>query len=100
MNNNTNIAGTDLISGFRRFSIQLEGEPIIGQHTFVPPIADINLLNGFYTPYGIISPTFMTITEYGLIGQFIKGNYSGTVKLINDNTLHTFSFTFNVQRDQ
>ena len=49
--------------------------------------------------YFFISPTNVTITAYGLVGNFINGHFSGTVKDNINNTNHSIECNFQVKRD-
>ena len=47
----------------------------------------------------LVTPFNINITVYGLPGQFIEGNFSGQIRDIATNNLHTVSATFRVRRN-
>ncbi|HEX6849345.1 MAG TPA: hypothetical protein VF144_20310, partial [Chitinophagaceae bacterium] len=47
----------------------------------------------------LITPFNINITSYGAPGQFIEGNFTGQIKEILNNNLHTVSATFRVRRN-
>jgi len=50
------------------------------------------------TDLDISSSPFVTITEYGAVGEFISGNFSANVRNLNDSSLHPITCTFRVRR--
>lgn len=42
----------------------------------------------------------VSITEYGAVGQFVAGNFTGTVKDIQTNADHTINCSFRIRRKQ
>lgn len=62
------------------------------------PLANNRFVFGGLT-YQFNSPVSVTISSYGLIGQFITGSFSGTSGTA-PNPSHTFAVSFNIKRDQ
>jgi len=52
-----------------------------------------------YDSVQIVTPFNITFTTYGAPGQFIEGNFSGQIKELPNNNLHTISATFRVRRN-
>ena len=92
--NTTTIKATDLLNGNAVvFNLSFNGGGSAGTY---PVSGDLLTLNA---PYQFINPASVTITNYGLIGEYISGNLSGNIKNLNTNTNHTFSCNFNIKRD-
>ena len=66
----------------------------------------IQPLNNFYTSVisdstGITTPINVNITEYGSVGQFIAGNFSGTLTgSAPTSTLYNITCNFRIRRNQ
>ncbi len=55
--------------------------------------------NGADTMYIIPTPIFVNITEYGTVGQFVAGNFTGIVSEIPPSTVqHLVTWNFRVRR--
>ena len=52
-----------------------------------------------YDSVSIVTPFNINITTYGLPGQFIEGNFTGQIRELVNNNLHTISATFRVRRN-
>src|SRR4030095_1697489 len=52
-----------------------------------------------YDSVSIVTPFNINITTYGAPGQFIEGNFTGQVRELINNNLHTVSATFRVRRN-
>lgn len=93
--NTTTLNAIDLLNGNTPvFNVILNGADAPGTY----PIASNSLqLQG--TNYSVISGGIVTITEYGLIGEYIKGSFSGTIRNSSNGTNHTIDCTFSVKRD-
>ena len=52
-----------------------------------------------YDSVSLVTPFNINITTYGAPGQFIEGNFTGQVREIINNNLHTVSATFRVRRN-
>jgi len=53
-----------------------------------------------YDSVSLVTPFNINITAYGAPGQFIEGNFTGQIREILNNNLHTVSATFRVRRTQ
>ena len=51
-----------------------------------------------YDSITLVTPFNINITTYGAPGQFIEGNFTGQIREILNNNLHTVSATFRVRR--
>jgi hypothetical protein len=51
-----------------------------------------------YDSITLVAPFNINITTYGAPGQFIEGNFTGQIREILNNNLHTVSATFRVRR--
>ena len=51
-----------------------------------------------YDSITLVTPFNINITTYGAPGQFIEGNFTGQIREILNNNLHTISATFRVRR--
>ena len=47
----------------------------------------------------VVTPFNINFTTYGAPGQFIEGNFTGQIREILNNNLHTVSATFRVRRN-
>jgi Carboxypeptidase regulatory-like domain len=56
------------------------------------------LLVNQYDSISLVTPFNINITTYGAPGQFIEGNFTGQIREILNNNLHTVSATFRVRR--
>ena len=92
------IRASDLINGGWDFIVNLQGQPVTGFHIIDGPVgySNLELTQGYQS----LAPITATITEYGLIGEYITGNFNGTFKRASDGSLHTVACTFHVKRDQ
>ena len=52
-----------------------------------------------YDSVSLVTPFNINITTYGLPGQFIEGNFTGQIRELLNNNLHTISATFRVRRN-
>ena len=52
-----------------------------------------------YDSVSIVTPFNINITTYGLPGQFVEGNFTGQIRELLNNNLHTVSATFRVRRN-
>jgi len=52
-----------------------------------------------YDSVSMVTPFNINITTYGLPGQFIEGNFTGQIRELLNNNLHTISATFRVRRN-
>lgn len=94
IDDSTKLAAIDLLNGsITVFRFSFTGSAITGAHLTT---ARVQIGN---STYQFTAPVNTTITNYGLIGQFIDGYCSGTLVKLSDNTVHTFSCTFHVKRD-
>lgn len=92
---NTTIARIPDTSGGSDFSFQFDGGAVIGNTHKVRDIWSIGYASGRgYAPV----PLNVTITEYGDIGGFISGSFSGSVLDFTDNTPYTVNYTFRIKR--
>ena len=89
---NTDIKAVDLLNGsITVFYMNFISVDSPGSYLFEGFSLDRN--------YAFVNPTSVIITAYGLVGQFITGSFSGQVKDLTDNSIHTFSCSINVKRD-
>lgn len=52
-------------------------------------------------PSYVPSPVMVQITEFGSIGQYVSGNFSGNIQYVNPpNTVYHIDFSFRVRRTQ
>jgi len=58
-----------------------------------------NLSVNQYDSASVVTPFNINITAFGAPGQFIEGNFSGQIRDIATNNLHTVSATFRVRRN-
>ena len=52
-----------------------------------------------YDSISVVAPFNINFTTYGAPGQFIEGNFSGQIREIANNNLHSVSATFRVRRN-
>jgi hypothetical protein len=52
-----------------------------------------------YDSVSIVTPFNINITTYGAPGQFIEGNFTGQIRELLNNNLHSVSATFSVRRN-
>ncbi len=53
-----------------------------------------------YDSVSLVTPFNINITVFGAPGQFIEGNFSGQIRELANNNLHTVSATFRIRRYQ
>jgi len=58
---------------------------------------DVTIVNGGVT-YASVNPASITITEYGTVGQYVAGTYTGTVKNTISGSMHTVTGTFRIMK--
>jgi hypothetical protein len=52
-----------------------------------------------YDSVTVVTPFNLNITTWGAPGQFVEGNFSGQIRELANNNLHTVSATFRVRRN-
>jgi len=100
-NYGSGISGTNQtatgVSGFRigqpniRINFATQGAAV---GTFTLQYLSVNQ----YDSITLVTPFNINITTYGAPGQFIEGNFTGQIREILNNNLHTVSATFRVRR--
>ncbi|MFT3682775.1 MAG: hypothetical protein QM791_21130 [Ferruginibacter sp.] len=102
--NYTYIRANDLISGEGIFSLTAIAPAVPGTYRFDTVNAVIQLKStnpSEIVAYHFTNSTVLTISEYGLIGQFIKGTIDGAVQRNGEGNPPVLPFTcsFNIKRD-
>lgn len=93
--NTTTINAVDLLNGNSQvFNMVINGADAPGTYPIAAGTLQLRGAN-----YTVISGGTVTISEYGLIGEYIKGSFSGTIRNSSNGTNHTIDCTFSVKRD-
>lgn len=93
LNNATMINAIDLLNG---------SALVFGANWNGPDAAGVYTINGTLTldqDYIFLSGTPITVTNYGLVGEFITASFNANLQDVATGNPHTFSCTINVRRD-
>ena len=97
--NETLIASLGASQNLRpHMQFSMTGDNVIGDSHTTRDLFSIAFPSGRAQPNG--TPLTVTITEYGNIGGFITGSFSGTVEDWGNHIPHTISCSFRVRRNQ
>ncbi len=91
-NNRTTFNAVDLVNSITVFDLTCNGPDAPGSY----PVTGTVTLD---QAYQFNPPANITITSYGLVGEFITATISGTLDDLAVGNSHTFSCTINIKRD-
>ena len=96
LNDSTVINAIDLLNGGQlSFQFSFTGTDTTG----IYPLSN-NKFNLANLEWQFVSPTSVTVSSYGLVGQFITGSFEGSAMPVGGGAAQNFNINFNVQRDQ
>ncbi len=96
LNDSTVINAVDLLNGNQlSFQFSFTGAATAGTH----PLGN-NKFSLAGIEWEFVAATSVTVSSYGLVGQFVTGSFGGSAIPVGGGTAQNFTINFNVKRDQ